>query len=110
MAATLLRAIRRTCGPIMPRIAVVAVAAAFLLLATGYLLSFTEIRALLPFTSPKLAIFSGAAELWLLTSSCGYALYLLFRRLTQNIPFAPSRRRLLNAASGNILASPVLVV
>jgi predicted MPP superfamily phosphohydrolase len=81
------------------------------LLAAGYLLGFTEIRSYLPITSPAVGIFSGAAELWLLTTSCGYGLYLLFRLATRRVaPFNASRRRVLNTAGGVLLASPFFVV
>jgi predicted MPP superfamily phosphohydrolase len=80
-------------------------------LAVGYLLGFTEVRSYLPFTSPKVGIFSGAAELWLLTTSCGYGMYLLFRMAARRMaPFNPARRRLLNTAGGALLASPFLVI
>jgi predicted MPP superfamily phosphohydrolase len=80
-----------------------------LLLAAGYLLSFTEIRSGLPLTSPAVGMFSGAAELWLFTTSSAYALYLLFRLLTRRIaPFDPARRHLVNTAGGALLAAPFL--
>jgi predicted MPP superfamily phosphohydrolase len=81
-------------------------------LFAGFLLGFTEIRARLPFTSRWIGMASGAAQLWLFTSSTGCALYLLFRLLTGRIPsppFDPSRRRAVNAAGGALLASPFLV-
>src|SRR5215467_14452230 len=49
-----------------------------LVLAAGYLLSFSQLQSRLPFTSPWLGMFSGCAELWLIASSSGYAFYLLF--------------------------------
>jgi predicted MPP superfamily phosphohydrolase len=110
MAAALVSAVRRRYASIIVLLCEVALSAAFLVLAAGYLLGFSEIRSLFPFTSPGVAIFSGASELWLLTSSCGYALHLLLRRATRSIAFEPSRRRLLNSASGALLASPFLVI
>ena len=81
-----------------------------IILLCGYLLGYTEVRGRLPFTSPLLGLFSGAAELWLITSASGYGLYLLFRLAARRVtPFDPSRRRLVNAAGGAVLASPFLV-
>jgi predicted MPP superfamily phosphohydrolase len=81
-----------------------------LLMAAGYLLGFTEVRSLLPFTSPLVAIFSGAVDLWLITTSCMYGLYLLARLALRRLPpFDPGRRRLVNTAGGVLLASPLLV-
>jgi uncharacterized protein len=83
---------------------------AIVILAAGHLLGFTEIRRFLPLYSPLVGIFSGAVELWLITSSSMYGLYLLVRLASQRIPpFDPSRRRLINAAGGALLASPYLV-
>ena len=80
------------------------------ILMAGYLLGFTEIRALVPFTSPAISVFSGLIELWLVTSGCMYGLYLLFGLASRGMPrFDPSRRRLVNAAGGALLASPFLV-
>jgi predicted MPP superfamily phosphohydrolase len=88
----------------------VLVATALSLLTAGYLLGFTEIRAYLPFASPLVGIFSGATELWLVTSSTGYGLYLLFRLATRRVArFDPSRRRMLNVAGGTLLASPFVI-
>src|SRR6266542_6875409 len=79
-------------------------------LAAGYLLGYTEIRGLFPFTSFWIAVFSGATELWLITSACMYGLYLLARLATRRMPpFDPSRRRLVNTAGGALLASPFLI-
>src|SRR5262249_1603398 len=110
IAAALLRAVRRNYSPLVVRLMKSAMPAVFALLVVGYLLGFTEVRGSLPFTSPAFGLLSGLTELWLLTSSCGYALYLIVQRATRDIPFEPSRRRLLDAASGVLLASPVLVV
>ena len=110
MAARLRHAVGRKYGPVAALVSGVALSAAVLLLAAGYLLGFTEVRSPLPFTSPWIGIFSGFAQLWLLTTSCGYALYLLVRRAARSVPFEPSRRRLLNSASGAVLASPFLVI
>jgi len=80
------------------------------ILGAGHLLGYTEIRGLLPFTSPLVGIFSGAAELWLITSSSMYGLYLLVRLASRRIPpFDPSRRRLVKTAGGALLASPFLI-
>jgi uncharacterized protein len=110
MARMLLNALAPGRSAGRSRLLCVLLAAAVALLAAGYLLGFTEIRSYLPFTSPLIGIFSGAAELWLLTTSCGYALYLLFRLATKRVArFDPSRRRLLNSAAGTLLASPFLI-
>lgn len=93
----------------MARLLGVALAISISLLAAGFLLGFSEIRGLLPFTSRKIAVFSGLAELWLFTSSSAYGLHLLLRKATRRIRFNPSRRRLLNSASGALLASPFAV-
>ncbi len=110
MANGLLRAVRRRSTPAATRLTAAALIAAGVLLAAGYLLGFSEVRGLLPFTSSELGMWSGLAELWLLTTSCGYGLHLLLRRATRRVAFEPSRRRLLNTASGALLASPFVVV
>jgi predicted MPP superfamily phosphohydrolase len=110
MGARLFRAVRRRSSPALARLTAVALIVAGSLLAAGYLLGFTEIRSALPLRASEVGMFSGLAQLWLLTTSIGYALHLLIRRLTRRIPFEPSRRRLLNSASGALLASPFLVV
>jgi predicted MPP superfamily phosphohydrolase len=83
-------------------------------LLAGFLLGFTEIRGFLPFTSPLVGIFSGLAQVWLLTSSSVYGLYLLLRLISRlvmgRVPFDPSRRRLVHTAGGALLASPFVVV
>ena len=83
-------------------------------LLVGYLLGYTEIRGVLPFTNPLVGVFSGLAQLWLFTSSAVYALYLLlhlaFGRVARRFAFDPSRRHLVNAAGAALLASPFLVV
>jgi predicted MPP superfamily phosphohydrolase len=81
------------------------------LLAAGYLLGFTEVRAYLPFTSPRVGAFSGAAELWLFTASSAYGLFLLFQWATRRVVrHDPSRRRLLNTAGGALAGAPFLIV
>jgi predicted MPP superfamily phosphohydrolase len=110
MARMLLRAVARSrfASAVFP--VRILLGAVLWLLTAGYVLGFTEVRAYLPFTSPLVGIFSGVAELWLLTSASGYALYLLFRVATRRVaPFDPSRRRLLNAAGGTLFASPFLI-
>src|SRR6185295_16373130 len=87
MAATLLRAVRGRYSPRLMSALRATMMVAILLLAAGYLLGFTELRALLPITSSELGLFSGVAQMWLLTSSCGYGLHLLMRWLTRRIPF-----------------------
>ena len=110
MAGTALRLARRKFSATVVRMLAVALAAAILLLAAGFLLGFSELRGLLPFTSSKIGMFSGLAQLWLITTSCAYALHLLIQRVTRDIPFRPARRRLLNTATGALVASPLLVV
>jgi uncharacterized protein len=110
MAKILVRAVGRRHSQTVVRLTRAVLAAAGLVLATFYLLGFGEIRAMLPFTSSTIGIFSGMAQLWLLASSCGVALHLLLRRATRRIAFDPSRRRVLNTASGALLASPFLVI
>jgi predicted MPP superfamily phosphohydrolase len=109
MAATLLHWSRRNWAPWPARLLGAALTTAIGLLVAGYLLGFAEISILLPFTSPKIAVFSGLAQLWLFTSSGGYGLHLLVRKLARRIPFDASRRRLLNSASGALLAAPFAV-
>ena len=111
MARMLLRAPALSRSVAAVRLLRILLSTAGFVLAVGYLLGFTEVRSYLPFTSPKVGIFSGAAELWLLTTSCGYGMYLLFRMAARRIaPFNPARRRLLNTAGGALLASPFLVI
>ncbi len=110
MAATVFRLARRKFSPAPVRILCVALPAAILALASGFLLGFSEVRGALSLRSPLIGICSGAAQLWLITTSCAYALHLLIRRLTRDIPFEPSRRRILNVATGALVASPVVVV
>jgi uncharacterized protein len=98
----------RSAGAVRAARALLPVAA--LALVGGYLLGFTEFRALLPFTSPLLAVFSGAAELWLFTASSVYGLYLLVRLAPGRDRFDPGRRQLINAAGGALVASPFLLV
>src|SRR4051794_17793667 len=110
MAQMLLRAVAQrqpATGMVLLR---VLLAVAIVLLAAGYLLGFTEVRSYLPFTSPLVGMFSGASELWLLISSCSYALYLLFHRATRHVNrFDSSRRRVLNTAGGALIAAPFLI-
>ena len=81
-----------------------------LALIAGYLLAYTEIRGALPFTSPKVAVFSGICELWLFTSAAGYAIYLALRAAMRCVPFNPARRHVIHTAGGVLLASPFMVV
>jgi predicted MPP superfamily phosphohydrolase len=110
MARIVVRLLARRYPPSVVRAAKSVLAFAIVLLSVGYVLGFGEIRGRLPLASPKVGIFSGIAQLWLLTSSCGVGLHLLLRLVTRPIAFEPSRRRLLNTASGALLASPFLVV
>ena len=110
MARALLSAAERRLSAHGARLVRRLLPAAGVVLAAGYLFGFTEIRGWLPFTSPVIGIFSGACELWLITSSCMYGLYLLARLASRRVrPFDPSRRRLVNTAGGALLASPFLI-
>lgn len=110
IARMLLSAVARSRPPAVVHTLRVLLVLAGLVLAAGYLLSFTEVSGLLPFTSARLGIFSGAAELWLFVTSCMYVLYLLFQVATRRMaPFDPSRRRLVNTAGGALLASPFFI-
>lgn len=86
------------------------------LMAAGFLLGLSEVRASLPISSPLWGRFSGAVHVWLFTSTGAYfifaALRFLYRRTTVTVKdhFDPGRRRLLQAASGAMIASPFVVV
>jgi predicted MPP superfamily phosphohydrolase len=109
MARMLQRRLARNLSAVAARMLVALLLLAGLVLAAGYLLSYSEIRSYLPLTSAAFGLFSGAAELWLYTTSSGYALYLLLRLVQSRLPaFDPGRRRLVNTAGGALLAAPFL--
>jgi predicted MPP superfamily phosphohydrolase len=99
-----------------PRAAVVirrAVLVFYALMAAGFALGFSYLvsRYKLP---PSPALIAGAvAQIWLFGSTAGYLAYRTVRWLAGRVwgpNFDPSRRRLLNATGGALLAAPFAVV
>ena len=79
----------------------------------GFVLGFSFLVSKYKLPPSPALIAGGVAQIWLFSSTAGYLAYLGMRILAKRIwapTFDPSRRRLLNATGGALLAAPFAVV
>jgi len=95
------------------RRAAAGITAAFaLVIVVGTFSGYPELVSRFHLPRGPVALFGGITHLWLYTSAAAWAVHAAFHAFSRRIstPFDPSRRRLLNAASGSLVAAPFVVV
>jgi predicted MPP superfamily phosphohydrolase len=80
------------------------------LLIAGFVLGFSHVRALPPLSRQPLAVFSAFSYIWLFLSSAVYFLWRAYQLIKSTLfpPFDASRRSVMNAAGGAVMASPFI--
>jgi predicted MPP superfamily phosphohydrolase len=84
-----------------------------ILLPLGYACSFSEVIALLPWLPPAIVTMLGAITItYLMISTAGLGIYTLLQPIRKrlNADTDPARRRVLQAAGGALVASPLAVI
>jgi predicted MPP superfamily phosphohydrolase len=88
-------------------------AAYSLLLAAAILTGFPQFAVPMHVNRWTTAVVGGAAQIWGYSSAAAYVIYEVVRFLRTRVaprPFDPSRRKLINTASGIVVASPLMAV
>lgn len=113
MSRQFLAGARRRFSPRSLRVARRSVAVFYVLMAVGLVLGFSFLtsRYALPASASQVA--GAIAQIWLFGSTAGYLAYRAFRYLSDRFrrpAFDPTRRRLLNATGGALMAAPFALV
>jgi predicted MPP superfamily phosphohydrolase len=100
-------------SPPAARVAILALAAFNGLMIAAFALSFSFLMSRFRVPPSQAQIAGAVAQIWFFGSTAGYMAYATFRFLTHRVgkrPFSPSRRHLLNATGGALLAAPFAMV
>ena len=103
----------RRLSPPALRVARWSVAAFYLLIVVGFLLSLSFLADRLRLPSGPSLVAGAVSQIWLFSSTCAYFLYQGLQLLTNRLPrsnFDPARRRLLTATGGALAAAPFAVI